>query len=258
MHICRRTQPIPQDFEHAFRTHEITVDSLHPFLKPPHSLRKPAPLLPTPPPEEPQPRSSFPFLGDELSGKKYQKDSTHIPGHFPKFPSRHTYQQTDVFTKREIDPQKVRERATEEGRLGEEALRNLTRAAKDSQALSRKHMETKLWGRSHESMETMFGKTLKAMSETSSPAATNGNGNSNSNDKGVDASGNLASSFLGLPPPPSPTTGQKTPLETNGKQTQEFEMGPIVNYDRGNWRKSFLADSRKTQTQHRTQPSAGA
>ena len=250
MHNCRRTQPIPQDFEHAFRTHNVAIDSLRPFIRPPRSPRKPSPHLPTPPPEEPQPRSNFPFLDDELSEKKQENDSAHIPKHFPKFPSKHTYQQTDVFTKREIDPRKVREQATEEGRLGEEALRKLARAAKDSQALSRKHMEKKLWGRRHESMETMFNKTLKAISAKPGPGTTNASGTA------VDESAGLSSSVPGLPPPPTPSATQKTSPETNGRLTLKPEIGPIVNYDKVNWRRSFLNNSRKAERQ--ASSSAGA
>ena len=50
---------------------------------------------------------------------------SYIPRHFPDLPDKHTYQATPDYASREQDPRKVRERATEEGRLAEEALRKL-------------------------------------------------------------------------------------------------------------------------------------
>ena len=58
----------------------------------------------------------------------------YVPRHFPDFPSKHTYKATAEFPVRESDPRKVREKATEEGRLGEEALRRLVSAASDHPA----------------------------------------------------------------------------------------------------------------------------
>ena len=59
---------------------------------------------------------------------------TYVPKHFPEFPSKHTYRVSDEFPIRESDPRKIRELATEEGRLGEEALRRLVSAASDHPA----------------------------------------------------------------------------------------------------------------------------
>ncbi|EFE45043.1 bromodomain associated domain protein [Trichophyton verrucosum HKI 0517] len=134
------------------------------------------PSLPTPPPEgaddedKPIPARNYAFLGPELnSGVGDLKKASYIPKNFPSFPSKHTYQETPVFaTKREINPEKIRERATEEGRLGEEALRKLTRAAREGQGSGRAHRDKLLWGRKNESMDSMFDKTLKALAKSTS------------------------------------------------------------------------------------------
>ncbi|KAF3482639.1 bromodomain associated domain-containing protein [Arthroderma uncinatum] len=222
MTSSRRVQPIPQDFEHALRYHSIRVDSLRPHLKAfPHTIQS-SPSTPTtksslltPPPEddddEPIPARNFAFLGPELNvTNDDSKRTSYIPKNFPRFPSKHTYQETPVYaTKREMNPEKIRERATEEGRLGEEALRKLTRAARDGQASTRGQRERSLWGRKNESMDSMFEKTLKALMKSSSA--------------GSGKQGDIAST-LGL--------------------------GPIVNSSRVYWRKmstpSARSDSQRT------------
>jgi hypothetical protein len=112
-----------------------------------------------------------------------------------------------VFTKRETDPRKIREQATEEGRLGEEALRKLAHAAKDGHLGSTEHREKSLWGRKNENMESMFEKTLKALSKKSAAVP-----------KKDTELGEATSSILGV--------------------TGKLDLGPIVNCDRVYWRKS--------------------
>ncbi|KAM5467125.1 hypothetical protein MauCBS54593_005747 [Microsporum audouinii] len=182
MASSRRVQPIPQDFEHALRYHSIRVDSLHPHLTAFQRAAQPSSpalatksTLLTPPPEdndeEPVPARNFAFLGPELNVKCGDPKTLYIPKNFPNFPSKHTYQETPVYaTKREANPEKIRERATEEGRLGEEALRKLTRAARDGHANTRGQREKALWGRKNESMDSMFDKTLKALMKSTSVA----------------------------------------------------------------------------------------
>ncbi|EFR03569.1 bromodomain associated domain-containing protein [Nannizzia gypsea CBS 118893] len=188
MTSSRRVQPIPQDFEHALRYHSIRVDSLRPHLSAFQRTTQASPATPsskpsllTPPPEEgadddeddkPIPTRNYAFLGPELnSGDSDPKKISYIPKNFPSFPSKHTYQETPVFaTKRETNPEKIRERATEEGRLGEEALRKLTRAAREGQGNTRAHRDKTLWGRKNESMDSMFDKTLKALTKSTSAA----------------------------------------------------------------------------------------
>lgn len=74
------------------------------------------------------------FLGPLLNGPPDKQAKAFVPKHFPNFPSKHTYKATAEFPDRESDPRKVRERATEEGRLGEEALRRLVGASSDTPA----------------------------------------------------------------------------------------------------------------------------
>lgn len=57
-----------------------------------------------------------------------EKLRAYVPRHFPELPSKHTYKATPEYAEHEQDPRKVREKATEEGRLGEEALRRLVGA----------------------------------------------------------------------------------------------------------------------------------
>lgn len=85
-----------------------------------------------PPPEtaEPPPPDLEGLLGSELSGKAEKESKAYIPKHFPPFPSKHTYKATPVFTERENDPRKIREKATEEGILAEQSLRKLMAAQK--------------------------------------------------------------------------------------------------------------------------------
>jgi len=214
MASCRRTQPIPQDFEHALRRNDIPLESLRPHLKPLSFVKPFSQLLPEPP-EEPEPRTDLPFLGPDLSGTAHRYRSAYIPKHFPNFPSRHTYQETPVFTKREMDPRKIREQATEEGRLGEEALRKLARAAKDDHSSSTEDREKSLWGRKMENMDSMFEKTLKALLKKSSTVPRK------------DAELDEATSSV-------PKSGGK------------LDLGPIVNCDMVYWRKSpATADVRK-------------
>jgi transcription initiation factor TFIID subunit 8 len=129
MTSCRRSQPTPQDFAFALRKENLPLSSLEPHLQlliPPSISQQ---SLPTPPPEDPPDMPLSPVLGPALCGTLDKQKTPHVPTHFPSYPSKHTYKATPEFTKREEEPRKVRERATEEARLGEEALRKLLRAA---------------------------------------------------------------------------------------------------------------------------------
>ncbi|EEH03256.1 bromodomain associated protein [Histoplasma capsulatum G186AR] len=232
MSSCRRMQPIPPDFEHALRNTNIHLDALHEYLIP--SLRQQhqqIPSLPSPPPSSPTAAVDLPFLGPELSGTAHRQLNVHIPKHFPNFPGRHTYRATPVFTARETDPRKIREKATEEGRLGEEALRKLARAGREglvvrdgADANGDGHGEgegeggggKRLWGRRLENMESMFEKTVRGV-------------------VGVGGGGRAAGD-AGLALPSS------LKIPDNGK----LELSPIVNCDKVYWRKQTRADVRKT------------
>ncbi|PGH08780.1 hypothetical protein AJ79_05879 [Helicocarpus griseus UAMH5409] len=231
MASCRRMQPLPIDFEHALRNNSLSLDYLRPYLKypPSTSIQPPPSLLPTPPPEEPTPRTDLPFLGPDLSGTAHRQRATHIPKHFPNFPSRHTYQETPVFTTRETDPRKIREKATEEGRLGEEALRKLARAAKEGQTGLTEQRDKRLWGRKNENMETMFEKTLKGIAKKVAKQQ-----------QSIEPEAGLLGFDLGSSEP----LRSKTPLVPSKASTKP-DLSPIVNCDRVYWRKQTRADVRK-------------
>lgn len=168
MGACRRTQPIPQDFEHALRRSFITTDSLRPHLKPIKSSIPMSIPLETPRDDELSDYSDPLIIHPSLSGAEERAQAKHIPPHFPQFPSLHTYRHTPVYPERELDVRKIRERATEDGRHGEEALRKLVRARlKDPSARGVGHSEKRLWGRGLESMETMFENTVRELSRKS-------------------------------------------------------------------------------------------
>ena len=75
------------------------------------------------------------LLAKLLNGSPSKAQTNYIPRHFPILPSKHTYKFEEVFTIRETDPRKVRERATEEGRLGEESLRKLVSLREEHNSL---------------------------------------------------------------------------------------------------------------------------
>jgi transcription initiation factor TFIID subunit 8 len=134
---ARRSQPIPLDFEYALRYEGLTSRLLKPHLKTaiPASKLKPE-FLPVPI-EEHIYRPATGLLGEELSGESEKRTKSYIPRQFPAFPSKHTYKSTEVKSERETDPRKIREKATEEARHGEEALRRLVKVGKDHRSTSR-------------------------------------------------------------------------------------------------------------------------
>jgi transcription initiation factor TFIID subunit 8 len=76
-----------------------------------------------------------------LNGPPNEQAKAFVPKHFPDFPSKHTYRSTAEFPDRESDPRRVRERATEEGRMGEEALRRLVGASSNTPAHDPSHKD---------------------------------------------------------------------------------------------------------------------
>lgn len=90
------------------------------------------PLPPGPPPP-PEPNLSL-LLGPELEGGEKKK---YVYDHLPPFPSKHTYMETPVFTQRPTEPRMIRERATEEARLAENALRKLLAVSAASKDLEK-------------------------------------------------------------------------------------------------------------------------
>ena len=124
---CRRTQAIPQDFLQALHTHQLSLRSLLPHLDPPvNPSRTQFPLqMDT---AQDNGEQHLQFLGPLLNPNPDDKLRAYVPKHFPELPSKHTYKSTAEFPVHEQNPRKIREKATEEGRLGEEALRRLVGA----------------------------------------------------------------------------------------------------------------------------------
>jgi hypothetical protein len=211
-------QPIPQDFEFALQRAHIGTDEL--LLQIPSTTTPPDPipaLLPSPPPEDENLFGAFlgmPILGDDLSGEDDRRRNSYIPAHFPQFPSKHTYCFTPVYTDRETDPQTIRELGTEDGRHGEEALRKLARAAfKDTHVSGVGKGEKRLWGRKSETMESMFERTIRAATKKSNKAA----------------------------PPASTEEGAQKQAKFS---MANLELAPIVNCERGFWRKATTGSSK--------------
>ncbi|CAD6583209.1 MAG: hypothetical protein ASARMPRED_001261 [Alectoria sarmentosa] len=124
---CRRTQAIPQDFLQALHTHQLSLRSLLPHLDPPlNPSRTQMPLQMDIAQDNDE--QHLRFLGPLLNADPNEKLRAYVPKHFPELPSKHTYKATPEYAEHEQDPRKVREKATEEGRLGEEALRRLVGA----------------------------------------------------------------------------------------------------------------------------------
>ena len=132
MLASRRTCPTATDFETAIEVFDIPRpdDQLPPYQSQPEINPS---LYPTPPPDDEfhnlveLPAS---FLGPDLDGhgelEKFSFSTKGLPG----LPSAHTYKDTPVYPQRESDTRKIRELATHEGKLGEQALRKLAGAVK--------------------------------------------------------------------------------------------------------------------------------
>ncbi|KAK5075237.1 hypothetical protein LTS08_001681 [Lithohypha guttulata] len=138
MLAARRTVPVAVDFDAAFYALNVPVpeDQLEKY---PSTVEINRPLLPTPPPDD-EFHHSFELpehlLGPELSRQQDLRKFSFNTKALPPVPSAHTYRDTAVFDKRETDPKTIRERATEEGKLGEQALRKLAGALKADAVLS--------------------------------------------------------------------------------------------------------------------------
>ncbi|KAJ5516148.1 hypothetical protein N7527_007708 [Penicillium freii] len=212
---ARRVQPIPQDFDHALKRIRLDPDDLLPHLKSASSDKPTPTLLPSPPPEN-EISKSLPFL-TALSSEDDRANRPYIPKHFPSFPSKHTYAATAVFIGRDNDPRKIRERAAEDGRHGEEALRKLASAAFRDNQTGSTGRDKKLWGRRTDSMESMFEKTIKGLSKKHNK----------------ESHGTFPSSAMDIDSG-HPADADKSRL----KLSWNMELGPIVNCERDLWRRT--------------------
>ncbi|KAI9712234.1 MAG: hypothetical protein M1812_006969 [Candelaria pacifica] len=224
---CRRSHPTPQDFTYALAMQNLTVSSLIPHLRPklPPDILQPS--LPTQPPEEALEPPLSPMLGTALSGGDDKKQRRYIPTQFPAFPSRHTYSQTPEWTHREQDPRKIREKATEEGRMGEEALRRLasTGAARSSKRAVG-GVRGSLSGQKRREREEMWEKTIEAiMQPTVKSALPNG-------DTEVDLNDLESDRLVALSAPAR-------------NRVSKADLRVLVNYERPYWRKDAQSDRTK-------------
>ncbi|KAI2467994.1 WD40 repeat-like protein [Annulohypoxylon bovei var. microspora] len=128
---ARRNNPTPLDFEYALEKANVPLSSLKPHLK--HTIPKEelAPSFFNPIKEDIQqfvkPR---PFLGDDLSGQKEKDTRAYVPKHFPAFPSPYAYKFTPY--EHTVDRSKEQGRAETDAKKGEQALRQINRAARIS------------------------------------------------------------------------------------------------------------------------------
>ncbi|KIX00694.1 uncharacterized protein Z518_09759 [Rhinocladiella mackenziei CBS 650.93] len=173
MLAARRTTPIASDFETAIDVFDVPrLDDQLRQYKTNHSINPP--LLLTPPPEDEFHNTiDIPpsFLDPELDGHgQLQKFSFNTKG-LPDLPSAHTFKDSPVYPYREVDTRRIRELATQEGKLGEQALRKLAGAVKldaahplDSEASRQKctPRQRKRWKKGvDQSEETIFEETLR-------------------------------------------------------------------------------------------------
>ncbi|KAF4977741.1 hypothetical protein FZEAL_5789 [Fusarium zealandicum] len=127
---ARREHPIPTDFEHALRRHNVSIASLKPHLRPPVAKQQLAPSFTNVVPEDHDAYTTLPLLGEELSGQADKDEKEYVPASFPDFPSKHTYKFTPQEDINIRDSKKIREEAARTAQQGEDALRRLVRASK--------------------------------------------------------------------------------------------------------------------------------
>lgn len=172
MVAARRTAPIVTDFESAFQAAQVPTPEDQLLRK---SSAKPPPQLSLLPP------APDAFSAHELpesilrpdTSPEEEKRSRCVPSTFPAFPSQHTFKATPVPPPPERDQRRTRELATEEGRLGEQALRKLALAARGEGKLEgltyADHASVKgdrgTRPRRMETMEEVFEETMKELSK---------------------------------------------------------------------------------------------
>lgn len=140
MEAGKRTQAIPFDFKYALNANQLTLWSLLPHLDPPTSDGMDASKTPVETMVVVAPRIEVQekiINKDEelmkqfslrLRGEQTQTRLPYAARKLPTLPSRHTYKSTPAVSERVTGPKTIRERATEESRLSEEALRRLVGA----------------------------------------------------------------------------------------------------------------------------------
>ena len=159
MHACRRASSIPHDYLHALRTHKLSLRALQVHLKPPVSIRKAFISQEVDFDCAVEPSFQAPELSKHFEASAPRAPTYH-PKHFPHLPSSHTYKATSSYTSRESDPRRIRERATEEGRMGEAALQKFVGAGSESHLRAR---EDKLLKRTRSLQSERYSAWREAM-----------------------------------------------------------------------------------------------
>ncbi|MCJ1482153.1 hypothetical protein MMC06_002315 [Schaereria dolodes] len=212
----RRTQPLPQDFLLAFGEHHLTLKSLLPHLDPPVSpLKSQFPLCVDSLPAD-EPTKQLSLLGRFLNGTVNKPLNIYVPQHFPDLPSQHTYKATAEFTKWEDNPKKIRERATEDSRMGEEALRRLVSVSlpRNRTQAPISHSERVTIRRRREELWEVTMDAMKRDTHMDGPASEH------QNQMDIDTDDRAS------------TYGVKA----------DSSLGPVVNADRVYWRKGAIVN----------------
>lgn len=224
MESCRRTTPIPQDFAGVLARERLSLTDLLPYLQPriPPSIAQPQ-LERSPPNNEPDVDLSA-LLGPELNGNSERDQRSYVPANFPSFPSKHAYKFTYTSTELHTDPRQVRELATAEGRLGEEALRRLVSNSWTNRPLNTDPAGAEKGRNRFEELQTMWLETMEKVMEREEAAdASNGLGDSSG-----DRSHTLVESD-----------------HSQGERAGRRRLAGPVNYERQFWRKEVRGSSQE-------------
>ncbi|EMC92393.1 hypothetical protein BAUCODRAFT_38446 [Baudoinia panamericana UAMH 10762] len=213
MHGGRRARPAPPDFNMALSLMPNTSSAslLRPHLKLliPEGISYPS--IPEPIPA-PRPAPDLSALLRPLTSSLLPN---YIPKHFPPLPPQHSWKQTPVFPERETDPRKMREKATEEGMLAEQALRRLATAAKSGALKAEKKRSNALSGpgKARDARLTKVDKRLDLFADVMGEIGGK-----------ADAEGDLSMAVEGA------TDALKDGIDVG------MPEGVVVNYEMGLWR----------------------
>lgn len=123
----RRPAPTAQDFRMALAIMPNTRTASH--LEPQLEVSLPEGIAYPSIPEPALPPPPAPDFSELLHPLLAERPPQYIPKHFPQLPSQHAWKATPVYPSRERDARKMREKATEEGMMAEQALRKLAEAS---------------------------------------------------------------------------------------------------------------------------------
>ena len=241
MHGSRRAQPLPQDFIHAlastnaspaFLQEHLSLHDLYSESSPlaPSILQ---PAIPDPPPAEPPPPDLTSVLGADLISAREKSQRGYIPKHFPPLPSQHTWRDTPILSKREEDPRKIRERATDEGMEAERALRKLVVAR--NMGVAERGQKKVVRGKKGQDLEKVWKETLDAIAQGDDEREKRSNGDDVMAMDEID----LNFGFDG--------TADEKPLARRQNhivsRKSDVDSGMLVNYEKKYWRKASAATS---------------